>query len=167
MISGTTLFFVSLAGLAAAQCQSRDSLNWKYKPTFGSGLNGHVTYNGLKSPRGIRFDDKWNLLVVDQGSGVFALTERQNGSCIGWEKTTVIDNGSYNHGIGIDGNKLYVSTDDIVVEYTYNSTSKTVDSTSRNVVQNMTNPSKHARFHFTTSSWPLIIGSTFYSIRFK
>lgn len=137
----SSLAFVSLAGLVSAQCQNRGSLNWKAKPTFASGLTGHVAYNGLNVPRGIKFDDKWNLLVIEKGVGVIALTEKQDGNCNGWEKSVVIQNDQFNHGIEYDsaGKKLYVSTDDIAYEYSYDSTTRTTSGSPRTIIIDMRN----------------------------
>lgn len=46
---------------------------------FANGYSGHVILNGLKNPRGIIFDSKDNLLIVEQaGGGVRRVTFTDN-----------------------------------------------------------------------------------------
>ncbi|TFK61401.1 soluble quino protein glucose dehydrogenase [Pluteus cervinus] len=124
-----------------SQCQAKGSVLFAHKPTVGKGLSAHVVYNGLKKPRGIKFDDLSNLLVVDVGVGVVALTSKNSTDCMGWERKVVLENGDLNHGIELDGTSLFVSTESEVLEYQYNASSLSVSSGNpRTVVKGMKKP---------------------------
>lgn len=65
-------------------------------PVFASGYSGRVVVNRLKSPRGIMFDTKDNLLIVEQGGGgIRRITFTDNGGtdiCIKSSTQIIKDN---------------------------------------------------------------------------
>jgi glucose/arabinose dehydrogenase len=64
-------------------------------PVVASGYSAQVIAQGLTKPRGIIFDSKARLLVVQQGKGIVAITfDDQGGVCLGSPKvqTLVEDN---------------------------------------------------------------------------
>ncbi|GAB1527374.1 hypothetical protein RhiXN_11826 [Rhizoctonia solani] len=108
------------------ECQPSSSLSFAYQPTIAKGLSARVIYNNLTAPRGLRFDQDVNLLVVERGKGIVALTERNDATCAGWEKRTVITQSDLEHGIEvgpIPGNKdkqyLYASSQERVYRWEY------------------------------------------------
>ncbi|KAG5219967.1 soluble quino protein glucose/sorbosone dehydrogenase [Salix suchowensis] len=94
--------------------------------TTAPGFMAQVIFSNLTAPRGIAFDDKDNLLVVERGLGVTAFTETTQGGTSGWERTVVISDPGFTHAIEIDGSSLFVSTASEVRLYKYDSTTKTV-----------------------------------------
>lgn len=121
------LFLLVLALLTTvrAQCQSSDSLSWSHRPKFLDGIHGTVIYNGLNSPRGLRYDGAGHLLVVEAGKGVIALSENSEG-CSGWTKKVVVEDGSLNHGVMVNGTALYASAPDNIYSWTYDPQALTV-----------------------------------------
>ncbi|GAB1528256.1 hypothetical protein RhiTH_011448 [Rhizoctonia solani] len=108
------------------ECQPSLSLSFAYQPTVVEGLSARVIYKNLTTPRGVRFDQDVNLLVVERGKGIIALTERNDATCGGWEKRTVITQSDLEHGIEvgpIPGNKdkqyLYASSKEKVYRWEY------------------------------------------------
>lgn len=64
-------------------------------PSVASGYKAKLIANGLRSPRGIIFDTKGNLLVVEAGHGVTALTLNDQGNdCVGVASKKVVINDS-------------------------------------------------------------------------
>ncbi|KAK7453287.1 hypothetical protein VKT23_011962 [Stygiomarasmius scandens] len=94
--------------------------------TTASGFSASVIFSNLTTPRGIAFDSTGNtLLVVERGFGVTALSPSSS-SPGSWERSTVVQNTGFTHGIQIEGSSLYVSTGAAVLVYEYNSQTKTV-----------------------------------------
>ncbi|KAG8680742.1 hypothetical protein FRC11_002063, partial [Ceratobasidium sp. 423] len=82
-------------------------------------------------PRGVRFDGQDNLLVVERLKGIVALTQRNDGTCVGWEKRTVISQADLEHGIEIgpipgkkDEKYLYASSQESVFRWEYDPESR-------------------------------------------
>lgn len=142
--------FLFLAAQVSAQCQSLASLSWSFRPTIASSVSSRVVYKQLSRPRGIKFDAAGNLLVVEAGTGLSVLTYRNTSSCVGWEKKSLIRNANFNHGVDIDGNTLYVSSEENVFEYKYDPWTQTVtNATGRTLVYGMDNPSFGKMFCIT------------------
>ncbi|KAK7027947.1 hypothetical protein VNI00_015030 [Paramarasmius palmivorus] len=86
------------------------------------GLKASVVFSNLTAPRGITFDSEGNLLVVERGFGVTALSPVTGG----WERTVVIASTSFTQGIQVDGDDLYVSTAGEVLLYQYDAATKAI-----------------------------------------
>ena len=119
------IVLLALLTTVRAQCQSSDSLSWSHRPTFIDGIHGTVIYNGLNSPRGLRYDGAGHLLVVESGKGVTVLSENSDG-CSGWTKKVVVEDETLNHGIVINGTALYASAKDNTYSWTYDPQTLTV-----------------------------------------
>ncbi|KAG9120733.1 hypothetical protein FRC07_003649 [Ceratobasidium sp. 392] len=72
---------------------------FKYPPKNSPGISSHVVYSNLTLPRGIRFDDKDNLVAIERGIGVTSLTSRNDAACRGWERRVVVNNVDLNHAV--------------------------------------------------------------------
>ncbi|TFY70393.1 hypothetical protein EVG20_g2623 [Dentipellis fragilis] len=92
--------------------------------TVAPGLNARVLFSNLTLPRGVAFDSYGNLLVIERGLGVSALTPATNGS--GTLRTVVLNNTGVTHGIQVDEDKLYISTAAEAVLYQYDAAAKRV-----------------------------------------
>lgn len=137
---------VSLATIVFADCQQ--SPNFKFQPTFDPSVKGHVVFAGLEKPRSIKFDNgnPANLLVVDVGRGVVALTPRDN--C--WEEKVLIENADFNHGLEFRDNAIYVSTADVLLEYQYDAKAISVSGSPRTLVKGMANTGAFSSAPLTT-----------------
>lgn len=82
------------AGSALLQAAQAASCNLKPSystPIVSNGWQAQLVANGLKSPRGILFDSKGNLLVVQQGVGIVHLEFDDGGStCLDVSKKTTL-----------------------------------------------------------------------------
>ena len=119
------IVLLALLTTVRAQCQSSNSLSWSHQPKFIDGVHGTVIYNGLNSPRGLRYDGAGHLLVVEPPKGIIALSENSDG-CSGWTKRVVVEDGSLNHGIAIKGTALYASSPQYIYSWTYDPQALTV-----------------------------------------
>ncbi|TFK61256.1 soluble quino protein glucose dehydrogenase [Pluteus cervinus] len=117
-----------------SQCQPLSSLNFTDTPNITPGVTAQVVFNNLTHPRGIKFDDASNLLVVDSGVGVIALTLNNTAGCQGWQRSVVVQNSTFNHGIDIGNGTLYVSTSTSVVGFQYDSSTISVGSGTPTVI---------------------------------
>ena len=62
-------------------------------PVVGAGYAAQLIANNLQKPRGLLFDSKGGLLVVQQGGGIVHLTlDDQGGTCLSVSKTTSLVN---------------------------------------------------------------------------
>ncbi|KAG8700978.1 hypothetical protein FRC09_005631 [Ceratobasidium sp. 395] len=149
-VVGTLLLAVSTLVNAAptspGECKALSSLSFKNQPSVTDGHSTRVIYNGLTRPRGIHFDALENLLVIDRGVGVVALSYRNDASsCIGWERRVIVNNPDLNHGIEIgpgsgSGNQyLYASSSDNVFRWEYDPSSVTVVGNPTTIAYNMSN----------------------------
>ncbi|KAF5338104.1 hypothetical protein D9758_015381 [Tetrapyrgos nigripes] len=94
--------------------------------TVAPGYSARVVFSNLTSPRGIAFDSTGDtLLVVERGFGVTALSPSLT-SPGSWERIVVIQNGSFTHGIEVDGASLYLSTAGQVLRYEYDASTRSV-----------------------------------------
>lgn len=109
---------LALLTTVRSQCQSSNSLSWSHPPKFIDGIHGTVIYNGLNTPRGLRYDGAGHLLVVETSKGIVGLFENSDG-CLGWTKRVVVEDASLNHGIAINGTALYASAPEYVYSWTY------------------------------------------------
>lgn len=79
---------------ARTLAQSCPSLTASYPaPSVADGYEARLVTQNLEKPRGIIFDNKGNLLVVERGVGVTTFTVDGTGSCVNLKdkKTVVID----------------------------------------------------------------------------
>ncbi|KAK3316302.1 hypothetical protein B0H66DRAFT_576241 [Apodospora peruviana] len=109
-------------------------------PVVADGYNAQLIITGLSSPRGMIFDQKGALLVVEKGAGVTHITLQDNGgTCLSAGTTTrLIDDKGLNHGIELsaDGKALYASTSTEVFSYAYDDVAISV-SNQRTLIGNM------------------------------
>ncbi|PMD55638.1 soluble quino protein glucose dehydrogenase, partial [Hyaloscypha bicolor E] len=112
-------------------------------PIVSNGWQAKLVANGLQSPRGILFDSKGNLLVVQQGVGIVHLAFDDGGStCLDVsKKTNLITSSSLNHGIALsaDGKTLYASGSNSVYSWSYDASAVTVSDTNQTLVTGMSN----------------------------
>jgi hypothetical protein len=97
--------------------------------TVAPGYTARVIFSNITAPRGIAFDSKGNLLVVERGLGVTVFSPTNLGSVGGigaWNREVVIKNANLTHGIQLEGNKLYVSTAKDVLLYSWDPVTQTV-----------------------------------------
>ncbi|KAF2278358.1 soluble quino protein glucose dehydrogenase [Westerdykella ornata] len=133
--------------LPQALAQNCPTINPAQQATFASGYSGRVVMNGLRTPRGIIFDNQGNILTTEQGGyGVRYIQLNDYGGtnvCVKSSKQLIADS-SINHGIALtpDGKKLFVSSLTTVWSWDYDGTTGTV-SNKKTVVQNMRNGGFH------------------------
>ncbi|CAE7086614.1 unnamed protein product [Rhizoctonia solani] len=128
------------------ECKPLSSLSFAYPPTIANGLSARVIFNNLTRPRGIRFDGEGNLLVVGRLYGITALTQRNDSTCVGWEKRTVIAQADLEHGIEIgpipgrnDRQYLYASSQESVFRWEYDPKNAAIVGNSTVIAYNMSN----------------------------
>ncbi|KAJ8517821.1 hypothetical protein ONZ45_g5046 [Pleurotus djamor] len=93
--------------------------------TTAPGFSAHVIFSNLTAPRGIAFDDKDNLLVVERGFGITAFKPAVQGGVSGWQRKVLIIGNEFTHAIAVEGSSLYLSTAGEVREYKYDSNTVT------------------------------------------
>lgn len=118
MLNLVLLALISFASLVSSQCQPSNA-SFLFPPTTAPGLTAQLVFSNLSTPRGITFDALNSLLVVERGVGVSAFVGRNDSSCNGFQRELVVDNPGLTHGIEIDGEELYVSTQLQVLLYQY------------------------------------------------
>lgn len=109
---------------------------------LASGWSAVKVAGGLSLPRGITIDTSGNLLVIEEGKGITALTPSSDG-CIASTKS-LLSLPSLNHGIYLspDGKTLYASSLTTVFSWEYDADTLTLSSSSTTLVQGM-NPGGH------------------------
>lgn len=112
-------------------------------PAVASGWQAQLVASGLKKPRSIQFDSTGALLIVDSGAGVLRYTFTDNGgTCLQLDKQQLLINQTnLNHGLALaaDGRTLYASSVESVFAWDYDAQAGTVSSTSRVLINNMSN----------------------------
>ncbi len=125
----------------ASSCSS--TLQSKATPSVAPGYVARLVANKLESPRGIKFDDAGNLLVVESGVGVTALKIRDDGEgCFSSpSRKTVVSDQDLNHGIEMseDGSTLYASSTEAAYSWDYSSDTQATSGKPQTLVTNMTN----------------------------
>ncbi|KAF1956166.1 soluble quino protein glucose dehydrogenase [Byssothecium circinans] len=111
-------------------------------PSVAPGWQANVVANNLEDPRGMIFDNRGGLLVVQQEKGIVRLRfNSEGGACVRQEGSTevVIDNPALNHGIELsdDGRTLYASSADGVFAWDYDASTGRNTSGPRLVVGQM------------------------------
>lgn len=147
MVGVRYLIMAIAALMPEVLAQSCANINPAQQATFASGYSGRVVINGLRTPRGIIFDNQGNLLTTEQGGyGVRYIQLNDNGGtnvCAKSNKQLISDS-SINHGIALtpDGKKLFVSSLTTVWSWDYDGTTGTV-SNKKEVIRNMRNGGFH------------------------
>ena len=127
------LFILLSLPAVYSQCQPRNS-PFLFPPTTGPGLAASLVFSNLSTPRGIAFDSFGTLLVIERGIGVSAFIERNDTICNGFERTLVVNNSALTHGIILEGEELYVSSQLQVLLYHYDVHMKTVSASPPKVI---------------------------------
>ena len=105
-----------------AQNNCSSSVKAITSPVATNGFAWDIIATNVSSPRGIIFDSRGRLLIVQAGTGIIALT-LSNTSCSQiTQTTTVLQNSSLNHGIefSVDGGTLYASSSENAWGWKYN-----------------------------------------------
>ncbi|KAK7942884.1 uncharacterized protein PG986_011997 [Apiospora aurea] len=139
-LAGASVLFA--VRTAAQQYGCPNVLKPSYQaPVVGSGWTAQLIAKDLKDPRGIIFDTKGHLLVVEQGSGIKRLTfdDKGNTCLVQSGSETIVDNEDLNHGIAFsnDGRTLYASSDAKVLSWAYDPESGTTSGDARTMVENL------------------------------
>jgi hypothetical protein len=103
---------VVLAKSSSSSC-SAPVLTASYPtPSVASGYEARIVASGLQSPRGIKFDTKGRLLVVEQDLGIQAITFNDGGgNCLSVQsKESVVDDGDVNYPFDFVGFELVLTT---------------------------------------------------------
>ncbi|EPS44774.1 hypothetical protein H072_1214 [Dactylellina haptotyla CBS 200.50] len=100
--------------------QCKNITNSLPAPGLADGYQSIIAAKGLKSPRGMTFDSKGRLLIVDRGVGIKQFTVDDCGLLT--DSETIVADISLNHGIDIsgDGKTLFASNSDAAFAWTYN-----------------------------------------------
>jgi glucose/arabinose dehydrogenase len=90
------ILFTIAALQARAVAQSCPSLTANYPaPSVASGYEARLVAQNLNKPRGLAFDNKGNLLVVERERGISAFKVESSDSCVSLkDKRTVVGDGS-------------------------------------------------------------------------
>lgn len=120
--------FVAFIAITGAQQNCASSLESSTSPVATNGFAWDIVATNVSSPRGIVFDSRGRLLVVQQGVGIVALTLSNDSCARVTEWITVINNSSLNHGIefSTDGGTLYASSSNSAWSWEYNAGDATV-----------------------------------------
>lgn len=126
---------------AAAKAQSCSTPSYP-APSLAAGYVARLVTSDLQDPRGIKFDAKGALLVVESGHGVTALNldYAANGCISVSSKKSVVADSSLNHGIEVssNGTYLYASSSEAAYRWQYSALNQTV-SARETLVTNMSN----------------------------
>ena len=129
------------SNIAAASCSPTLTASHA-APSVADGYVARLVANNLTTPRGITFDSQDALLVVEQDSGITALTLVDAGKdCVSvGSRRTVINDTTLNHGITMsgDGTTLYASSPEAVYSWDYSPMHQSNTSAPRLLVGNMT-----------------------------
>ncbi|KAK3903924.1 soluble quino protein glucose/sorbosone dehydrogenase, partial [Staphylotrichum tortipilum] len=113
-------------------------------PVVADGWKAQLIATDLSRPRGLKFDTKGALLVIESGVGLKHLTFTDNGgTCLSVKSSkTVITDKDLNHGLELsqDGKTLYVSSASTVFSYTYDPDTISATNPTR-LITNMSHPS--------------------------
>jgi hypothetical protein len=84
------LLFTIAAIQARAIAQSCGLSNSFPAPLVADGYEAHLIAQGLTRPRGIIFDDKNNLLVVERGVGITSFMVDGSGNCVNLKNKKIV-----------------------------------------------------------------------------
>jgi glucose/arabinose dehydrogenase len=122
------LFVSSLLSAVSAQTNCSSSVKASTSPVAADGFAWDIIATNLSQARGIIFDSRGRLLVVESGTGITALS-LSNGTCATIvQTTTTLANSSLNHGIefSTDGGTLYASSEESAWGWNYNADNASV-----------------------------------------
>nr|POE47656.1 hypothetical protein CFP56_00987 [Quercus suber] len=137
----TIASLLATAVIAQSSSSCSSTLTASYPaPSVAAGYVARLVAQNLSMPRGIKFDASDNLLVVESGKGVTALTfTTADGQCISESsRKTVVSDGTLNHGIEVNGSTLFASSTDAVYSWAYDAGTMSNTSAPTVLVQNMT-----------------------------
>jgi glucose/arabinose dehydrogenase len=144
-ITATTLASTLFLSIASAQDCKFKALKTSYpSPVTAEDWSYGLIASDFRRPRGITFDSKGALIVIDSGNGIIHLELKDGGgTCLQVKKkTTLLKQDNLNHGLAIskDGRTLYASSSNDVFAWSYDPSKVEVDnSTVQTLVTNMTN----------------------------
>jgi glucose/arabinose dehydrogenase len=120
--------FIALLGFVAAQTTCSSSLKSQTSPVATNGFTWDIIATNQSTARGIIFDSRGRLLVVQSGTGIVALSLSNDSCATITESTTVLQNTSLNHGIefSTDGKTLYASSRDNAWSWDYDADSASI-----------------------------------------
>ncbi|RXW23642.1 hypothetical protein EST38_g2206 [Candolleomyces aberdarensis] len=108
-----------------------------YSLNTAEGWKAGVVLSRLSAPRAVVVDSRNNLIVLQRDIGITGHTLDANG-CVTSTKI-IIEDATFNHGLDVVGNKLYVSAPDLAWSWDYDPATMTV-SNQRVLVKDMFNP---------------------------
>ncbi|KAF2869749.1 hypothetical protein BDV95DRAFT_497230 [Massariosphaeria phaeospora] len=129
---------------AAAPCASTLAPK-NAAPSVAPGWSAQVVASGLQKPRGMVFDTRGHLLVVQQGVGIARVRlSAEKGACVRaeGEVADVVADERLNHGVELaaDGRTLYASSAGAVYAWDYDADEGRNSSGPREVVNGMGDP---------------------------
>ncbi|WPG99692.1 Hypothetical protein R9X50_00251100 [Acrodontium crateriforme] len=130
------------ASSVAVTCSSTLSASYA-APSVADGYVARLVATGLNKPRGILFDNDDQLLIVESGVGISALTindDADEAGCLSASvKKRVLTDSTLNHGIqlSLDGKTLYASSASTAYSWAYDSKDQTNTSEPTTLVENM------------------------------
>jgi len=126
--------------IASASCSPTLTASYA-APSVAEGYVARLVANNLTAPRGIKFDNRGTLLVVEQGSGIVALDLIDAGEdCLSVStRKNVINDTDLNHGIELsaDGATLYASSSEAVYSWAYDDATSSNTSAPVTLIDNM------------------------------
>lgn len=102
LLNAFIFIIAALAERGLATCQPASTATFAYPPVAANGYNATLVFGGLSTPRDIQFDDKGTLLVVERGVGVSAYVEKNDATCVGWDRTLILPNTALTNGIFVE-----------------------------------------------------------------
>lgn len=149
-VPSVTGALLALSGFTVAQSVCPTSVQTKVPaPSTAPGWEARLAGTGLTYPRGIKFDTAGNLLVVDRGVGIKALTlQDDGGTCVTVSSVkVVIADTTLNHGIDLmdDGKTLLASSSVSLFSWTYDAATMSNTTAPRTLVTNMDNADHDTR----------------------
>lgn len=133
------VFAATKAASAPAPSPCASALHPSYPaPSLAPGYTAQLIATNLTKPRGLIFDSKGHLLVVQQQVGITSLDIQDEGDhCLKVsQKSDVIQNVDLTHGITLssDGKILYASSAEAVFSWPYDAAKRSVSGNGSNVV---------------------------------
>ncbi|KAK7032776.1 soluble quino protein glucose dehydrogenase [Favolaschia claudopus] len=128
----------------------------QYPLNTPSGWTANGFASNLTNPRGIAFDKRGHLLVVQSGVGIVAFTLNPDGSAA--SKRTLLNNTLLNHAVALsnDGSILFASSSNTTWRWNYNAAALTL-SNQKTIVTNMINDDHTSRTLFVSKKHPNLL----------
>ncbi|KAI9881052.1 MAG: hypothetical protein M1830_008934 [Pleopsidium flavum] len=142
LIAVATLMAPALgASSSASSCSVTLTPTNSITPTVASGYRIALVATALTKPRSMKFDNKGNLLVVQQGAGIAHVAFKDDGGvCLSVSKMqAVVKNSALNHGLALsnDGKTLYASSAEAAYSWPYDPETVSVGPTNQTLVTGM------------------------------